>query len=187
MKAKELLDKIQSKSSYGIKGYLEEEIVFLENLYDIEVKGEFKEFLIGAGRTSGCQFKNLGYEYYFNLWLSKNVRSNVLGNTELKEDFTKIAFKEMKEQKQYDLKKHRFYKYINGKPFHISSENLTQEKFILTTEKDLMVYQLDTNVDEIFPTNEKFIEYIDSLIDWDFSSVEDGRSWSGEYVIPKHI
>ena len=64
MKAKELLDKIRHKSSYGMKGYLEEEIIFLENLYDIEVKGEFKEFLIGAGRTSGCQFKNLGCLLY---------------------------------------------------------------------------------------------------------------------------
>ena len=186
MKAKELLDKINRESLYGVEGYLEQELIYFENLYDVEVKGEFREFLKGAGRSSGCNFKSLGYECHFDLWVSKNVRLNVLCNAGLKEDITALAFKEMKEQKQYDLKKHRFFKYIEGKPFHISTENQTQEMFILTAEKNPLVFQLDTNEENIIPIKRTFIEYVYDLIDWGISGVEESRKWAGEFVIPKY-
>lgn len=185
MTAKELIDKICEKSLFGVKGYTEEEIQFIENLYDIKVKGELKEFLVKCGRSSGCKFKDIGYEYYFNLWISKNVRKNILSNAGLKDEIIEIAFNEMNEQKQYSLEKHRYYKYISGKPFHICTENQTQELFILTVEDEHLVYRYDTNYDSIFSTNQTFIEYVNSLIDWE-GDVDGTKNWYGEYVVPKY-
>lgn len=183
MDIEKLISLIDENTTYGAVGYSEAELASIERLYDIELSNPFRLFLSHSGRSSGCGLNPKGY-FRFYLYDCKVVRNNLLQNVQLVEDITAIAFEEMKIEKQYDLKKHRFSKYIFGKPFILTTTCETQELFILTTENGgYNVYQFDTNEDEIFDSGLKLPDYLASLMSFD-KDQPFKEAWIGELLIP---
>jgi hypothetical protein len=184
---KRFIEEIKKASAYEVIGYSDSEIEQIEHLYDICIKDEFKCFLKEAGRSCGCNLKN-GYtktEIIIDLYCSVDVRQQVISQYVKRETLLNVAFQELKNEKGSDLKKHRLYKWISGKPYFLSLENQTQHFLILTEERGAYpVYRYDENSDEMSSINCGLVDYLRYVIDLDFQRNQNSRKWIGEMLTP---
>ena len=125
-------------------GYSEEEIKKIEKLYDIEVKGDFREFLRIAGRNSGGLLTSTLTFYYSHTTVGDKIREQNYGRKKLK-----------------NLKFNNFDK---SKIFLLAVEPDSQYYYIDTV--NLNVYLYDDNLDDeiIEDTGQDFDSYMLSSI-----------------------
>ena len=139
-----LLERYLEKSKKKFTGYNDDEIRGIEELYDIEVKGDFREFLSIAGKSLGGL---LGEEELI-LYSNWSVRKKVL---------FKYILKEM-------LAEEKLYEVANKDFFIISIRNNIEYFFIITENNNLKVYYYNTEKKELKETGMNFSEYVTDLI-----------------------
>ena len=139
-----LLERYLEKSKKEFTGYNDDEIRGIEELYDIEVKGDFREFLSIAGKSLGGL---LGEEelIFYNDY---SVREVVLTNFTLEEY----------------LIEDEFYDVACGKFFVIGLKNRSEYIFITTRDNDLKVYHYSRENRTLKETGMNFSEYVTDLI-----------------------
>ena len=139
-----LFERYLEKSKKEFTGYNDDEIRGIEELYDIEVKGDFREFLSIAGKSLGGL---LGEEELI-LYSNWSVRKKVL---------FKYILKEM-------LAEEKLYEVANKDFFIISIRNNIEYFFIITENNNLKVYYYNTEKKELKETGMNFSEYVADLI-----------------------
>ena len=142
----DMLKEYLKKNERKAIGYSEEEITKIEKLYDIEVKGDFREFLKYAGRCDGDLLGDDPVILYRQTW---NIQSYLRKNyfNFIDEDYTVL---------HGDLQK---------KPFIFSIEMETYYFYIRTADDDLKVYCFDENEEILKDTGMNFNEYMVDLVE----------------------
>ncbi|VTX63587.1 SMI1 / KNR4 family (SUKH-1) [uncultured Leptotrichia sp.] len=142
----DMLKEYLKKNERKAIGYSEEEITKIEKLYDIEVKGDFREFLKYAGRCDGDLLGDDPIILYRQTW---NIQSYLRKNyfNFIDEDYTVL---------HGDLQK---------KPFIFSIEMETYYFYIRTADDDLKVYCFDENEEILKDTGMNFNEYMVDLVE----------------------
>ena len=142
----DMLKEYLKKNERKAIGYSEEEITKIEKLYDIEVKGDFREFLKYAGRCDGDLLGDDPVILYRQTWsIQSYLRKNYFNFID--EDYTVL---------HGDLQK---------KPFIFSIEMETYYFYIRTADDDLKVYCFDENEEKIKDTGMDFNEYMVDLVE----------------------
>ena len=142
----DMLKEYLKKNERKAIGYSEEEITKIEKLYDIEVKGDFREFLKYAGRCDGDLLGDDPIILYRQTWNMKiYLRMNY--SYFIDENF-KILHEEIKK-----------------KPFIFSIEMENYYFYIRTVDEDLKVYCFDENEEKIKDTGMDFNEYMVDLVE----------------------
>lgn len=142
----DILKEYLKKNERKAIGYSEEEITKIEKLYDIEAKGDFREFLKYAGRCDGDLLGDDPVILYRQTWsIQSYLRKNYFNFID--EDYTVL---------HGDLQK---------KPFIFSIEMETYYFYIRTADDDLKVYCFDENEEKIKDTGMNFNEYMVDLVE----------------------
>ena len=142
----DMLKEYLKKNERKAIGYSEEEITKIEKLYDIEVKGDFREFLKYAGRCDGDLLGDDPVILYRQTWsIQSYLRKNYFNFID--EDYTVL---------HGDLQK---------KPFIFSIEMETYYFYIRTADDDLKVYCFDENEEMLKDTGMDFNEYMVDLVE----------------------
>ena len=139
-----LFEKYLEKSKKKFTGYNDDEIRGIEELYDIEVKGDFREFLSIAGKSLGGLLGEEELIFYNDC----SVREVVLTNFTLEEY----------------LIEDEFYDVACGKFFVIELKNRSEYIFITTRDNDLKVYHYSRENRTLKETGMNFSEYVVDLI-----------------------
>ena len=141
IKMSEVIELVKSSAKGEVVGYETWEIPKIERLYDIEVKGSLKEFLLAIGRCSGGAISS---EYIF-LYQEYTVR------TYLGLDFSLID----------DLQNLGHFDLVGLKPFLFAIEAENYYMFLLTKEEgEQFVYCFDENEDKVTKTRQTLSDYI---------------------------
>ena len=140
-----LLERYLEKSKKEFTGYNDDEIRGIEELYDIEVKGDFREFLSIAGKSLG----GLLGEEELSLYNDWSIRERIL----LQYDFQEYVRKDKFRGKGRD-----------GKPFIIDLKSNSEYIFITTRDNDLKVYHYSRENRTLKETGMNFSEYVADLI-----------------------
>ena len=142
----DILKEYLKKNERKAIGYSEEEITKIEKLYDIEAKGDFREFLKYAGRCDGDLLGDDPVILYRQTWsIQSYLRKNYFNFID--EDYTVL---------HGDLQK---------KPFIFSIEMETYYFYIRTADDDLKVYCFDENEEILKDTGMNFNEYMVDLVE----------------------
>ena len=145
----DILKEYLKKNERKAIGYSEEEIIKIEKLYDIEAKGDFREFLKYAGRCGGGLLEDYTIILYRELWIIQSfLRKNYFGFID-DEDFEEKIF----------------YDELKRKPFIFSIEMETYYFYIRTADDDLKVYCFDENEEKLKDTGMDFNEYMVDLVE----------------------
>ena len=145
----DMLKEYLKKNERKAIGYSEEEITKIEKLYDIEAKGDFREFLKYAGRCDGDLLGDDPIILYRQTWdMGSYLRKNYFGFID-DEDFEEKVF----------------YDELKKKPFIFSIEMETYYFYIRTADDDLKVYCFDENEEKIKDTGMNFNEYMVDLVE----------------------
>jgi len=145
----DMLKEYLKKNERKAIGYSEEEITKIEKLYDIEVKGDFREFLKYAGRCDGDLLGDDPIILYRQTWdMGSYLRKNYFGFID-DEDFEEKVF----------------YDELKKKPFIFSIEMENYYFYIRTADDDLKVYCFDENEEKIKDTGMNFNEYMVDLVE----------------------
>ena len=145
----DMLKEYLKKNERKAIGYSEEEITKIEKLYDIEVKGDFREFLKYAGRCDGDLLGDDPVILYRQTWdIESYLRMNYFGFID-DEDFEEKVF----------------YDELKRKPFIFSIEMETYYFYIRTADDDLKVYCFDENEEMLKDTGMDFNEYMVDLVE----------------------
>ena len=139
-----LLERYLEKSKKEFTGYNDDEIRGIEELYDIEVKGDFREYLSIAGKSLGGLLGEEELIFYNDC----SVREVVLTNFTLEEY----------------LIEDEFYDVACGKFFVIGLKNRSEYIFITTRDNDLKVYHYSRENRTLKETGMNFSEYVTDLI-----------------------
>ena len=139
-----LLERYLEKNKKEFIGYNDDEIRGIEKLYNIEVKGDFREYLSIAGKSLG----GLLGEEELSLYNDCSVREVVLTNFTLEEY----------------LIEDEFYDVACGKFFVIGLKNRSEYIFITTRDNDLKVYHYSRENRTLKETGKNFSEYVTDLI-----------------------
>ena len=138
------LERYLEKSKKEFIGYNDDEIRGIEELYNIEVKGDFREFLSIAGKSLGGLLGEEELIFYNDC----SVREVVLTNFTLEEY----------------LIEDEFYDVACGKFFVIGLKNRSEYIFITTRDNDLKVYHYSRENRTLKETGKNFSEYVTDLI-----------------------
>ena len=142
----DMLKEYLKKNERKAIGYSEEEITKIEKLYNIEAKGDFREFLKYAGRCDGDLLGDDPVILYRQTWsIQSYLRKNYFNFID--EDYTVL---------HGDLQK---------KPFIFSIEMETYYFYIRTADDDLKVYCFDENEEILKDTGMNFNEYMVDLVE----------------------
>ena len=145
----DMLKEYLKKNERKAIGYSEEEITKIEKLYDIEAKGDFREFLKYAGRCDGDLLGDDPVILYRQTWdIESYLRMNYFGFID-DEDFEEKVF----------------YDELKRKPFIFSIEMENYYFYIRTADDDLKVYCFDENEEKIKDTGMDFNEYMVDLVE----------------------
>ena len=139
-----LLERYLEKNRKEFTGYNDDEIRGIEELYDIEVKGDFREFLSIVGKSLGGLLGEEELIFYNDC----SVREVVLTNFTLEEY----------------LIEDEFYDVACGKFFVIGLKNRSEYIFITTRDNDLKVYHYSRENRTLKETGMNFSEYVTDLI-----------------------
>jgi len=140
-----LLERYLEKNKKEFIGYNDDEIRGIEELYDIEVKGDFREFLSIAGKSLG----GLLGEEELSLYNDWSIRERIV----LQYDFQEYVQKDKFRGKGRD-----------GKPFIIDLKSNSEYIFITTRDDDLKVYHYSRENRTLKETGMNFSEYVTDLI-----------------------
>ena len=138
-----LLERYLEKNRKEFTGYNDDEIRGIEELYDIEVKGDFGEFLSIAGKSLG----GLLGKKEFLLYSDIGVRERILLQFSLE--------KELRENKLYDI--------VDEKFFILDYKNNSEYIFI-TTKNNGKIYYYSKDRKILKEVENNFNDYIVKLI-----------------------
>lgn len=142
------IEKLGLSPSVDMKGYTEDELDKLEKLYDIDIKGQLREFLIDIGRSFGSV---LGDECSLLYASYITVRNHILIQYEMAEEIKSCGFKDMTKKKS----------------FIISTRFETQEYFLLTgSDEPDQIYHYDSNKKVVEKTEWDLVGFFKMLIDF---------------------
>ena len=145
----DILKEYLKKNERKAIGYSEEEITKIEKLYDIEAKGDFREFLKYAGRCDGDLLGDDPIILYRQTWdMGSYLRKNYFGFID-DEDFEEKVF----------------YDELKKKPFIFSIEMENYYFYIRTADDDLKIYCFDENDEILKDTGMNFNEYMVDLVE----------------------
>ena len=140
-----LLERYLEKNKKEFIGYNDDEIRGIEKLYNIEVKGDFREYLSIAGKSLG----GLLGEEELSLYNDWSIRERILLQYDFQEYVQKDKFRG---------------KGRNGKPFIIDLKSNSEYIFITTRDNDLKVYHYSRENRTLKETGKNFSEYVTDLI-----------------------
>lgn len=127
-------------------GYSEEELIKIERVYKVRIFGDFKKFMLRAGKCDGGLFgDNLFVLYKMHF----GIRGHILNQVRLFENLQDI----------------RAFDYMRS-PFLFAIAYETQYYFLQTDDDDNYVFHLNENNGEIKNTYMTFSEYLIDLMDW---------------------
>lgn len=180
---RKLLEIFKQRGAGQARGYSDSELAQLSRLYDVEIMGDFRLFLLEAGRTSGRGLGDgaFGLELDFLPYCSSDVRRQILLQHQLREDLLNLAFAEMKDQQQYDISKTRMNEFVESKPFFLSCENQSQYFFIPTADSGDDVHRFDENSGEVIRSEFTLEEYLGRIL---LPNEPSGQIWCGELLVP---
>ena len=138
-----LFEKYLEKSKKKFTGYNDDEIRGIEELYDIEVKGDFREYLSIAGKSLG----GLLGKKEFLLYSDIGVRERILLQFSLE--------KELRENELYDI--------VDEKFFILDYKNNSEYIFI-TTKNNGKIYYYNKDRKILKEVENNFNDYIVKLI-----------------------
>jgi SMI1-KNR4 cell-wall len=128
-----------------VAGYSEEELTKIEKLYDIKIKGDFRQFMRVMGRCSGGLLGDDPIVLYRSLW---SVRAQILFQVRFISDMQDASA----------------FEYLS-KPFVFSWESETQYFFMITdSDTPDRVYHYDENNQTVRKTETNFTEYLLDVI-----------------------
>ncbi len=139
------LRELADENSYII-GYGAHELRKIEALYNINIQGQFREFMLLAGRCSGGLVGDEPIILYRPAW---NVRTQILFQVKLL-DYLLNA---------------RAYDYVgkSAKTFCFSWENESRYYYLITEHDDNLVYCYDENEESVECTGLTLFEYLDLM------------------------
>ena len=138
-----LFEKYLEKSKKKFTGYNDDEIRGIEELYDVEVKGDFREYLSIAGKSLG----GLLGKKEFLLYSDIGVRERILLQFSLE--------KELRENELYDI--------VDEKFFILDYKNNSEYIFI-TTKNNGKIYYYSKDRKILKEVENNFNDYIFKLI-----------------------
>ena len=135
-----------------VEGYTEEEIKRIEKLYDINIKGILKNFMLEMGRSSGGLLGDIPIILYRDLW---SVRAHLIIQYQIIDDITNIVvrgdFEKIKEKLD--------------KPLIFAIEAETQYYYINTGHPEpYTVFCYDENAETVENIGDSFLDYMKSLV-----------------------
>lgn len=134
----------QRQSELGnVVGYTEYELKKIEALYNISINGEFRDFMLLAGRCSGGVLNDDPIILYRSSW---SVRTQIMFQAKLFDELQGIG--------AFDFV---------GKIFCFSLEGETQYYFLITKKMNNLVYYYNENIEKVGCTNLSFFEYLDEV------------------------
>ncbi len=139
-----ILDNLPKYRRNKVLGYSSEDLKKIESLYGIQVSGDFKAFLLKAGRCDGGLFGDNPIILYRETW---NARTHIL--------FQYTFFSDLQDIGAWEFLK---------KPFVFSVESETQYYFLITGINDGLVYHYDENTENVSCTNKVLSEYLMDVI-----------------------
>jgi hypothetical protein len=126
----------------SVAGYSNEELSKIERLYDINITGDFRAFMLEMGRCSGGLIGDDPIILYRPTW---SVRTQIL---------VQVNFFS-------DLQDANLYKLMKPKPFVFSIESETHYYFLFTGSSDAnAVYHYDENSKLLTETGMGFADYM---------------------------
>ena len=154
---KTFVDKIcagQNIDTSLVKGYTEAELEKISRLYDINIQGDLKDFMVSMGRCSGGLLGDDVIVLYHGKW---GIRGHLITQTGFRSRLVEL----------------KFY-YGKKKPFLFSSIAENLDFFMLTNgESPYEVYCLNDSDDTVVSTGLSFLEYMQQL------SKEHGGTYMG--------
>ena len=141
---------IKSMKSIAIEefiGYEEWEIEKIERLYDIKVTGDFKDFLLVAGRSSGGAIG----DYEVVLYWHESVRDHILFQQGNKDDLEEIG---------------RLDTIVSRRPFFFSVSTENEYYFFNTWDDDgdQCIYVYDEIAEDVRKTGFTFVSYMERQV-----------------------
>ena len=134
-----------------VEGYTEEEIAKIERLYDINIKGILKDFMLEMGCCDGELLGDDPTILYRDLW---SVRDHILVQNQINESINDIIMSSSIEKMMEKL----------DKPIVFAIEAETPYYYITTGHtKPYTVFHYDENTDIVEDTGEFFVDYLKSL------------------------
>ncbi|MDH5803365.1 MAG: SMI1/KNR4 family protein [Gammaproteobacteria bacterium] len=131
--------------SINCLGYSNLELEKIERLYNVEIKGQFKSFLIEMGKSDGGLIGDYSIQLYRPAW---RVREHLL--------FQVDFFNQMQEE--------GFYDFLN-KPFVFSLISETQYYFLQTSlDNHDVVYHYDSNNELVKMTDWDLVNFMKMLV-----------------------
>ena len=140
-KMPEVIELVKSSAKGEVVGYETWEIPKIERLYDIEVKGSLKEFLLAMGRCSGGAIR----DEYIILYRNYTIRTYLSIQFSLIDDLQRLE--------HFDL--------VGLRPFVFAEEGECYPVFLATKEEgEQFVYCFDENEDKVTKTRQTLSDYI---------------------------
>ena len=143
------IEKIAQGRKYDpqlVVGYSDDELGKIERLYDIELTGDFGQFMAEMGRSSGGLIGDDPIILYRSAW---PVRGQILHQVTFRDDLLKIKSGET----------------LVNKPFSFSMESETNHYFLRTVSgHPERVYCYDENAETVTDTGQSFLEYMQSAV-----------------------
>ena len=135
-----------------VEGYTKEEIIKIERLYDINIKGALKDFMLEMGRSSGGLLGDDPIILYRDLW---TVRDHIIVQYQRTDDISNIVVCS-------DLRKIREKL---DKPLIFAIEAETQYYYINTGHPEpYTVFCYDENAETVENIGDSFLDYMKSLV-----------------------
>ncbi|MFV8194496.1 SMI1/KNR4 family protein [Acinetobacter soli] len=129
-----------------VKGYTENELNLIAKKCNLDIHGQFKDFLLQMGKCSGGLLWDDEFYMYDNKWSSSRFVRSQLSE---------------KEDLGYMLANHSKIDPVEKKLFYLTHENETYFYYILTAERDDYIWSLhDADEEGLVKENYTLLEYL---------------------------
>ena len=146
-------------------GYSEDEIAQIERLYEINIRGDFRDCMLEMGRCSGGLFGDDSIVLYRDR-LDCSVKNHILAQ-DYAFDTIGVAIKK-------DLSK--------LKPFYFARISETQTFYILTADdQEDVVYHYNENCETVKSTHKSFLEFMKEQAEY-YGPRQSGYICQGELI-----
>ena len=135
--------------SDNVIGYTDYDLKKIEALYDITIRGQFRDLMLLAGRCDGGLIGDDPIILYRQSW---SVRTQIL--------FQQDLFVSLQDIHAYNYQ-NKNYMGEHGRIFCISWELETQYYYLITENNDELIYHYDENENTVECTGLTLFEYLD--------------------------
>lgn len=129
-------------SAIFVRGYSDQELVLISTLYDIEIKGQLRQFMRVCGRCAAYKFGDDPMIIFREYW---DVRAQFLFQVEFRSLLGRLG-----EYRDFEM------------PFCFSWENENEYAFLKSSVDD-EVFVFNENINRIQETNMDFLTYLQDV------------------------